>query len=215
MSILENQQEEPRQNRKLFIYIIGVVVFFAIIGLLLGALGLGPFGPPQLHGTVLQSPEPEADFTLTAHTGEQVSLGDFRGKTVLLYFGYTFCPDVCPTTLIRLAGVMKDIGRRSDDVQVLMITVDPERDTPEKLAKYVPNFDPNFIGLTGTEDEITAVTTLFGIYYEKVESESEIGYLVNHTASILVVDKEGYLRLIYAFDTPDEDIADDLRYLTR
>lgn len=214
-SVTEKQPGGNRPSRTLPIVAGGVLLGLLAGLLLLSALGLGPFGPYQFHGTVVPSPEPVTDFTLTAHTGERVSLNDFRGKVVLLYFGYTYCPDICPTTLANLARVMDKLGRRSDEVQVVMISVDPERDTPEKLAKYVTTFDPSFIGLTGSPAEIATVTTMMGIFYEKESGTIESGYLVNHTASILVIDQEGALRLVYSLDTPDEDIASDLRQLTR
>src|SRR5262245_44472106 len=100
--------------------------------------GLPYWRPHVLHGFAMQPPKPAADFTLTAHTGARVSLSDFRGKLVLLYFGYTFCPGICPTTLGNVAQVLQRLGARAHQVQLLMVSVDPERDTPDKLAAYVP-----------------------------------------------------------------------------
>ncbi|HEY5866493.1 MAG TPA: SCO family protein [Candidatus Tectomicrobia bacterium] len=134
----------------------------------------------------MQPPRPAADFTLTAHTGERVSLHDFRGKLVLLYFGYTFCFGICPTTLANVAQVLHQVSTRANQVQLLMISVDPERDTPEKLAAYIPHFHPSFIGLTGSATEIAAVAPLFGIYYEKQESTNATSYWVDHSATLMV-----------------------------
>ena len=167
------------------------------------------------HGTVIQSPDPANNFTLTGPDGELVSLDDFRGQAVMLYFGYTFCPDVCPATLVELAKASQRLGKDADKLQVIMVTVDPMRDTPEKLDKYVTHFDPGFLGLTGTEDEIAAAATPFGIYYEKQEGSEATGYLMDHTASVIVVDPEGHLRLIYPFGTSGEDIAEDIRHMVR
>ena len=189
-----------------------------LLGLVLTAviLILRPFGPPNFHGTVFQSSQPAQNFSLTAHTGEQVSLHDFQGKVVLLYFGYAYCPDVCPATMGELARAMRALRpSQQEQVQVIMITVDPERDTLELLADYMGYFHPTFLGLTGSEAQIAAAATPLGIYYEKEPGTIQSGYLVNHTASVLVLDKRGHLRLVYPFDTNGEDIASDLRYLVR
>ncbi|RME86098.1 MAG: SCO family protein [Caldilineae bacterium] len=165
---------------------------------------------------VMQTSEQNNDFTLTAHTGERVSLADFRGKYVILYFGYTFCPDVCPTTMAQLAQAMKLLDApKAERVQVLFVSVDPERDTPERLAQYVPAFDPTFIGLTGTPDEIAAAATPMGIYYAKNEVGGASGYLVDHTASVMVLDEEGRVRLIWPYGTTAAEMAEDLDHLLR
>lgn len=194
------------------IVLVGV---FALAAVILAALVLSWLRPPEMHGVVLQSPDRAADFTLMASTGQPMSLSDLRGKHLLLYFGYTFCPDVCPFTLNDLAKAKELLGRKGEDLQVVMITVDPERDTAEQLALYLPNFDPTFIGLTGEMEEIQAAASQFGIFFEKHEGSEATGYLVDHTASILLVDPEGYLREVFSYGTPPEDIAADLRYWMR
>lgn len=186
----------------------GAVVYTLINGRL-------PFTPYSYKGTLIQSPDLAPDFTLESSTGERVSLSDFRGKVILMYFGYTFCPDACPTTLAQLKKVAPALGDDAGDVQVLMVTVDPQRDTAEVLRQYLSFFDPSFIGLTGTEEEILAAATPFGIYYNAHAGTPATGYLVDHTTSVLAVDKDGYLRLIYGFETPGEDIAADVRELVR
>ncbi|MFQ5398290.1 MAG: SCO family protein [Anaerolineae bacterium] len=195
-------------------WIVGGVVAFLVAGwFVLQAMGVRLFGPPEFHGTVVQSPSPEANFTLTAHTGEKMSLYDFRGKVVLIYFGYTFCPDACPATMVELKKAKEALGRDGDKIQVLLVTLDPARDTPEVLADYVSHFDPSFIGMTGSEDEIAAAAIPFGIFYEKREGTAATGYLLDHTAAVAVLDQESYLRLIYPFGTRGDDIAADLAYL--
>lgn len=169
--------------------------------------------PHVFHGAVIQSSTPAPTVDLIAHTGARVSLDDYAGKVVVLYFGYTFCPDVCPTTLSRLATARGLLGDRADDVQVLMVSVDPERDTPDVLAKYVPAFDESFIGLTGTRQEVAQLATVYGVYFEKTEVEGAAGYLVDHTATVMVVDRDGFLKLVLPFDVTAADIADDLAYL--
>ena len=185
-----------------------------LLGFLVGWAIISLIGTPYTyHGTLIQSPEPDRNFTLTGPGGEAVSLRDFRGKAVLLYFGYTFCPDVCPATMVELARATEMLGEDANKTQVIMISVDPDRDSPEKLADYVTHFDPSFIGVTGSEDEVAAVATQYGIFYEKHEGTVASGYLIDHTASVVVVDADGYLRLVYPFGTAAEDIAEDLGHL--
>lgn len=198
-----------------WLLIIGGLVAGLLVGWLIITYFTGNLGPPNFNGVVMQSPDTLTDFTLTSADGE-VSLSDLRGKVVLLYFGYTFCPDVCPATMVELKKAMNELNDGdSEDIQVVMISLDPLRDTPELLKEYVQHFHPSFIGLAGTDEEITSITVPMGIYYEKHEGSPQSGYLIDHTATVAVVDKEGYLRLIYPFDTPGEEIAEDLRYLAR
>ena len=171
--------------------------------------------PYTFHGTVLQSPQPAPDFELTASHGQKVSLQDFEGKLVMLYFGYTFCPDVCPATLSELRGALELLGGQADEVQTIMISVDPERDTPEMLAEYVAHFHPSFMGVTGTPEEIAEVATLYGIFYEAHEGTEATGYLVDHTATVLVIDQDGHLKLVFPFGEPAENIAEDLEHLLK
>lgn len=172
--------------------------------------------PYQFHGRVLQSPEPAPDFELTGPGGQRVRLSDFRGKVVLLFFGYTFCPDVCPTTLAEFKRIHDALGKDAAQVDFVFITVDPERDTPARLKERLQIFDPSFIGLTGDPDTLARVWQAYGIYQEKVEAEgSAAGYLMNHTSSTLLVDPAGNLRLAYSFGTPYEDIVHDIRELLK
>jgi protein SCO1/2 len=171
--------------------------------------------PYQYHGLLLDSPKPAADFTLTGADGQPVSLSDLRGKLTVLYFGYTYCPDVCPTTLSDVAKAMKELGSKAEDVQFVMVSVDPERDTPERLNEYVTYFDPRFVGLTGSPEEVAAAATPFGIFYQKHEGTAATGYLVDHTATLTVIDEEGRVRLVLPFGTAFQDIADDLAHLLK
>ena len=178
-------------------------------------LGLPHWRRHVMHGFAMQPPRPAADFTLTAHTGARVSLHDFRGKLVLLYFGYTFCPSMCPTTLANVAQVLHQLGARANQVQLLMISVDPERDTIDRLAAYVPHFHPSFIGLTGSSADIAAVAPHFGIYYEKEQGTATAGDMVNHSATLMVIDKQGVMRFIIPFGTAVQDMAADVASLLR
>lgn len=171
--------------------------------------------PGRYNGIVMQSPEPAADFQLTTQNGQRLALSDLRGKVVLLYFGYTFCPDACPTTLSELKKTRAALGAVADQVQVVMVTVDPTRDTPQALGDYLSYFDPTFIGLTGTEDELLAAATPYGVYFAKHEGTSESGYLVDHTTSVMAIDEDGFLRLLFPYGTSGEAIAADLRRLMK
>ena len=167
----------------------------------------------EFHGTLLQSPDPAADFTLTSMNGQQVSLSDFRGKLVLLYFGYTYCPDVCPTTLAEVRKAFELMGDRADEVQFIMVSVDPERDTPQVLNGYLSSFDSRFMGMTGPIADIQRAATLYGIYFARAEGSEATDYLVDHTASMMVIDKKGYLKLVFPYGTSAADMASDLEYL--
>lgn len=169
---------------------------------------------PEYHGTLWPSPQEAANFTLTSAAGP-VSLSDYEGKVVLLYFGYTFCPDVCPGTLADLGYVMRELGRDADKVQVIMVTVDPERDTPAQLADYVTHFHPSFIGLSGTEQEIAAVAAQYGVFYQRHEGTAATGYLVDHTARVFVIDRQGKYWLSFPFGMEREQMKSDLQNVLR
>jgi protein SCO1/2 len=185
--------------------------------LLIGGLALATWmlAPRQVkfHGTVVDSTRPAANFTLTTAGGRRVSLSDFRGKVVLLFFGFRFCPDICPTTLFELKQMMQALGPDADRVQVLMVTIDPERDTPELIQEHVSRYDPRFIGLSGTPDEIAAAATPFGIYYAREPGSSNTEYLMTHTASVTAVDKNGYVRVIFPFGMARDDLIADVKAL--
>ena len=136
------------------------------------------------------------DFALTDHTGKPRTMADFKGKVVVMFFGYTQCPDVCPTTMAEMTEVLKQLGPQADQVQVLFVTVDPERDTQQLLAQYVPAFDKRFIGLYGTPEQTAAVAKEFKVMYNKVAGSSKDNYTVDHTAASYVFDKDGKLRLL-------------------
>ncbi len=192
-----------------------IKIIISTLAVILGlAAGFYFFRPHTFHGTVIQSPEPSFDFTLTSMNGD-VSLSDYRGKLVLIYFGYTFCPDICPATLANVGQALREIGTKAEDVQLIMISLDPERDTPEKLAEYVAHFYPSFIGITGSDEKLAEITSLYGIFYEKHEGTAATGYLIDHTATLLVIDREGYLKLVFPFGVTTEEIADDLKYMLR
>lgn len=202
-----NQSPRPIWTR---IGIAFLVLVIAAIALFFAYKALKPYA---FHGAILQSPQPAHNFTLTNHYGQKTSLSDYEGKVVLLYFGYVACPDVCPTTLAELKQATELLGERADDVQTIMITVDPERDTVEVMAEYLAHFHPSFLGLVGTPDEVAQIATYYGVYYQKQESDSVLGYLVDHTATVMLVDQDGYLRLIFPYGTEGDAIAEDIIYV--
>ncbi|MCB8981646.1 MAG: SCO family protein [Ardenticatenaceae bacterium] len=209
----ETQSPSIWQNKMFRLALLGLG-----IGIGLGALFLAIrplLGPTEWHGMVIQSNQPVTNFTLVGPNEQPVSLIDYRGKVVMLYFGYTFCPDVCPATMVELSDAMEILGKQSEDVQVIMITLDPERDTSDVLNNYVTHFNESFIGLTGTPDDLIAVTAPMGIFYEKHEGSDASGYLIDHTATVTVLDKEGKLRLVYPFGITGAEMAADLKYLIR
>jgi protein SCO1/2 len=156
------------------------------------------------------------DFTLTDENGQPFSLSEQRGNVVLLFFGYTSCPDVCPTTLGTWRRIHQALGEDAQRVRFVFVTVDPERDTIERLGMHVNAFNPDFVGLTGPQSDLEAVYDIFGVVYEKdTSSGSAMGYLVNHTATTFVVDTEGRWRLRETFGTEVDDIVHDIRQLLR
>jgi len=152
-------------------------------------------------------------FSLTDHTGKPRTLADFRGKVVVVFFGYTQCPDVCPTTMAEMASVMQKLGPLADQVQVLFITLDPERDTQQLLASYVPAFDKRFIGLRGTPEQTAKTAKEFKVFYAKVPGSDPNSYTIDHTAGSYVFDRDGRLRLFIRHGQGPDPIVHDLRQL--
>ncbi len=184
-------------------------LFWLGLGLLLVACQ-----PYQFKGAEHPADMPAEDFTSTTTEGQPFRLSDERDKIVLMFFGFTSCPDVCPTTLAEAKRILEGLGGDVENVRFVFVTVDPERDTQQRLGQYITAFHPDIIGLRGTPEELQAVFDAYGIHVAKVSLEdSALGYTMEHTARIFLVDQEGRLRLSYAFGTPDEDILLDVQYL--
>jgi protein SCO1 len=154
-------------------------------------------------------------FTLTDHNGKQRSLQDFRGQVVVMFFGYTRCPDVCPTTLAELAGAVKKLGPAGQQVQVLLVTIDPERDTPELVAKYVTAFNPKFLALRGNADETARVAKEFKVIYQKVAGPRPENYAMDHSAGSYIFDRQGRLRLYVRYGRGADVFAHDIDLLLK
>lgn len=155
------------------------------------------------------------DFQLTDHNGQTRTLQDFRGKVVVLFFGYTQCPDVCPTTMAELVEVRTLLGAEGAKVQGLFVSLDPERDTTEVLKTYMGNFDPGFLALRPTLEELPALAKNFKVYYKKSESKGGAGYTLDHTAASYVYDPQGRLRLYVRYGSGAQTLASDLRQLLK
>jgi protein SCO1/2 len=170
-------------------------------------------GKPSFNNIDVTGADFARDFELTAHDGKPRKLADFRGKIVTVFFGFTQCPDVCPTTLSEMVEVMKLLGDKAGQVQVLFITVDPERDTRELLAQYVPAFDPRFLGLYGDAAATTKVAREFKIFYQKVAGSSPGSYTIDHSAGSYAFDAKGRVRLFIKHGQGAKPLADDIRRL--
>jgi protein SCO1/2 len=170
---------------------------------------------PQFVSTDITGADYGKDFGLIDHTGKPRTLADFRGKVVVTFFGFTQCPDVCPSTMLSLAEAVKFLGEDAKQVQVLFITVDPERDTKELLAQYVPAFNPDFLGLWGTPQAISETAKNFRVFYQKQTSDNSSAYTVDHTTGLYAFDPKGRLRLYIRHDEKPSTIAADLKLLIK
>ncbi|HEY9077962.1 MAG TPA: SCO family protein [Anaerolineaceae bacterium] len=196
-------------RRSLFILVIGILAGLGVAALIYFTQ------PYTLRGSVINPPPPAPDFTLLSADGKPFTLSAQKGKITLLFFGYTTCPDVCPSTLSQLSVIMVRLGKNADRVQVVFISVDPDRDTPEKIGKYAQSWYPTFAGLSGTQASLEPVWKAYGVYRNVHKAESATEYLVDHSAQTYLIDSQGRLRLTYAFGTPDDDIYNDLRFLLK
>jgi protein SCO1 len=196
------------------------LIVLAVLALALGALAAMPMLRPATPAHSFEAVDiTGADwgkgFQLNDHTGQKRSLADFRGRVVTLFFGYTQCPDVCPTTMAKLGETMKLLGDDAPQVQGLFVTVDPKRDTPQVLAQYVPAFHPTFLGLYADEETTARTAKAFKVYFHAQPPNEHGSYSVDHSGHILVFDVAGRLRLMIKPDQTPESMARDLRALVR
>ena len=172
--------------------------------------------PAAFNGVDVTGAEYGRALALTDVEGRRRTLADFKGKVAVVFFGYTQCPDVCPTTMAELAQIRRDLGPDGSRLQGIFITVDPERDTPEALKAYMAGFDPSFVALRGTPDETAAAAKDFKVFFAKVPSKAPGGgYTVDHTAGSFVIDAQGRLRLFERYGTPPQALAADLKRLLK
>jgi protein SCO1/2 len=172
-----------------------------------------PGKQPSFQNTDVTGLDYAKGFALTDHTGKPRTLADYKGKVVIVFFGYTQCPDVCPTTMAEMANVMQKLGSQADQVQVAFITLDPERDTQQLLASYVPAFDKRFVGLRGTPEQTAKVAKDFKVFYSKVPGTTPGSYTIDHTAGSYVFDRDGRVRLFIRHGGGADPIVHDIRQL--
>ena len=168
---------------------------------------------PQFKAVDLTGADYAKDFQLPDTEGRLRTLADFRGKVAIVFFGYTQCPDVCPTTLAEISQAKKLLGADGDKVQGVFITVDPERDTPQVLKAYMANFDPGFVALRGSPEQIAATAKDFKVFYKKVEGKAPGSYTMDHSAASYVYDTQGRLRLYTRYGSGAQALADDIKLL--
>ena len=154
-------------------------------------------------------------FELTDHNGTVRHLTDFKGRVVLMFFGYTQCPDVCPTTMTEMAEIKKSLGADGERLQVLFVTVDPERDTPELLKAYMENFEPSFLALRATPEKLVELAQDYKIYYKKAAGSTPTSYTMDHSAGSYIYDPKGQLRLFTRYGSPKEALTKDLQMLLK
>ena len=207
-------------RRLIVILVVGVVL---LVGIIAALVILGSTNDDDSPIIIQSTPgsdyrtamfdEPYAvdDFSLPSTTGEDFTLSAQKGKVTLLYFGYLTCPDICPTTMAEMVRVYRELGDDTANVTMAMVTVDPDRDSLEKMQTYLNAFDDRFIGVRGDEDALQPVMNEFGVQAIKREVDSALGYLVDHTASVYMIDPNGNLVGRFPYETPYQDIAHDVK----
>jgi protein SCO1/2 len=198
----------PKKARNILIFGFAILIGLAAVYILLGNTRSYTF-----QGSLIDPPVGAPKFVLTNVDGQPFQLSELDGQVVIIFFGYTSCPDVCPVTLTDFLRIRDKLGRRADQVSFVFVTVDPERDTPERMKKYLTNFDPEIIGLTGERSELEPVWASYGVYQLKADAGSEGNYLVDHSSRTYIIDQEGNLLLTYMFGTENESIVADVRHL--
>lgn len=189
-------------------------LFLALVAAVLSLTACGD-KPVSFKNTDVTGLAYAKDFAMTDHSGKLRSLADFKGKAVVVFFGYTQCPDVCPTTMTEMATVMQQLGPLSDKVQVLFVTLDPDRDTPALLSQYVPAFDKRFLGLVGDNAATEKIAKEFKVFYQKVPGKTPGSYTVDHSAGSYIFDPQGRLRLFVRYGQGAEPITHDLKILLK
>ena len=191
------------------------VALLAMLPVLL-AVRVVDAGDADFKSGVFDPPSAAPDFELQGSNGSPVVLSKFRGKVVALAFGFSYCQRVCPVTLANLAEVSRKLGVAAADMQVIFVSVDPDRDTPDRLREYLQSFNPSFLGATGEKMQIDAVRQAYGVFAEKALSENKkLGYQVHHSSSIFLIDREGKLRVLVPFGRPPQAILNDVNLLLK
>ena len=207
-----NKPELPSifQRRRQTIQLLAGTAALSVMGVVLSACS--PDKPP-FKSIDLTGADYAQGFSLTDHNGQLRTLKDFAGKVVVVFFGFTQCPDVCPTSLAELAQVKQLLGADGDKLQAIFITVDPERDTPELLKAYMANFEPSFLALRPTPEQLPQLAKDFKIYYKKVDGKTAGSYTMDHSAGSYVFDQKGRIRLYNRYGSGAEVLASDIKLL--
>jgi protein SCO1/2 len=189
-----------------------LLVIIAAVGILFGFVIERPY---TFRGSVIDPAVPAPEFSLLSSQGGEYRLDSKTGKFVLIFFGYTYCPDVCPTTLYEMKEIKARLNDKAENLEFVFITVDPDRDTQEQLTRYLTSFDGSFFGLTGTTQQLEKVWKDYGVYREIQETENSLGYLVDHTSRLYLINSQGELMMTYLYETTLEEIISDLNYLIK
>ena len=191
--------------------VVSFRIWFALLAMLLALTSCTSY---EFKGATIEPPDLATEFTLTDQNGQPFRLSDQRGKVVVIFFGYTNCPDICPATMSDMQVVMNRLGDQRDQLKVVFITVDPDRDTSERLQRFIGMFDSDIVGLTGDAETLNAVYKAYGAGATRRDlPDSALGYAMDHTATSTVIDKQGQRRLLFGFGTPVDDMFSDLSAL--
>ena len=189
-----------------------LLVMIAVVGIVFGFVIKRPY---TFRGSVIDPAVPAPEFSLLSSQGGEYRLGSRTGKFILIFFGYTHCPDVCPTTLYEMKEIKARLKDKAENIEFVFITVDPERDTQEQLTRYLASFDGSFFGLTGTNEQLEMVWKDYGVYREIQETDNSLGYLVDHTSRLYLINSQGELMMTYLYETTLDEIVSDLNHLIK
>jgi protein SCO1/2 len=189
-----------------------LLVIIAAVGIVFGFVIERPY---IFRGSVIDPAVPAPEITLFSSQGGEYRLDSKTGKFVLIFFGYTYCPDVCPTTLYEMKEIKARLKDKAENIEFVFITVDPDRDAQEQLTRYLASFDGSFFGLTGTTEQLEKVWKDYGVYREIQETNNSLGYLVDHTSRLYLINSQGELMMTYLYETTLEEIVSDLNYLIK
>ncbi len=194
-------------------YMFGLVLSVALVAV--SVAGIYMTRPYSFHGTLFDAPHTAPEITLLDQYNHPFDLAAQKGKIVLIFFGYTNCPDICPATMANLSQLYGRLGSQAQNVRVVFITVDPQRDTAQQMQQFIDKFNPIFTGLIGTEQELSPVWKAYGVYIQSQAVAGSSKYLENHSDAIYLIDKAGRLRLTYDFTTPVSDLLSDVLHLLK
>lgn len=204
---------KPMISKRALLFRLGASLLLAAGLAACDQLGMGAAGKPVFKGVDLTGAEYARSLSLPDQDGRTRSLADFKGKVVVVFFGYTQCPDVCPTTMAELAEVKRSLGAEGDRVQGVFVSVDPERDTAALLKAYLASFDPSFVALRGSEEQVKAAAKEFKVYFAKVPGKTPESYTMDHTAASFIFDTQGRVRVFSRYGAGAQALAEDIKLL--